>query len=167
MIDAKWQGFEEAFQQFDLGRNAMLSDEDLERLVTDTRIVRHMPKIRSVPANAMMLLEFAREHGSAAAMFADWPATDWVGLLALFKEKGSRLGGNSAAYALRYMSLDGFIFSHDGVVALIRAGIVDKDPESAKDRAKVQAGLNAWIDENGRSLSQISKTLVSSIDANA
>ena len=43
----------DALHQFDLGRNAMLSDEDLERLVSDTRIVRHMPKIQSVRANAI------------------------------------------------------------------------------------------------------------------
>lgn len=167
VIDAKWQGFEDAFHQFDLGRNAMLSDEDLERLVSDTRIVRHMPKIQSVRANAIMLQEFARQHGTAAAMFTGWPATDWVGLLALLKAKGSRLGGNSAAYALRYMGLDGFVFGQDGVAALIRAGVVDKEPKSARDLAKVQVALNAWMAESGRSLSQISKTLASSIDAGA
>ena len=100
-------------------------------------------------------------------MFAGWPATDWVGLLALLKATGSRLGGNSAAYALRFMGLDGFVFGRDGVAALIRAGVLDKEPKSARDLAKVQVALNAWMAESGRSLSQISKTLASSIDAGA
>ena len=164
VIDVKWQGFEDAFHQFDIGQNAMMSDEDLERLVSDTRIVRHMPKIQSVRANAIMLQEFAQQHGSPAAMFADWPPTDWIGLLALLKAKGSRLGGNSAAYALRYMGLNGFIFGRDGVAALIRAGVVDKIPKSARDLAKVQMALNTWMEESGRPLSHISKILASSID---
>ena len=143
----------------------MLSDDDLDVLVKDTRIVRHMPKIRSVRANAIMLQEFAAEHGSAGAMFADWPATDYVGLLTLLKERGERLGGNSAAYTLRFQGLDGFVFSRDGVAALIRAGVVDKAPKSARDLKKVQAALNAWMAESGRGLSHISKILASSIDA--
>ena len=165
VVDAKWPGFEAAFHGFDPGRNAMLSDDDLDTLVKDTRIIRHMPKIRSVPVNATMLLDFAKDHGSASAMFAEWPNTDFVGLLNLLKAKGSRLGGNSAAYALRYQGLDGFVFSRDGVAALIRAGVVERPPKSARDLAKVQEALNGWMQESRRSLSHISKILACSIDA--
>jgi 3-methyladenine DNA glycosylase Tag len=165
VIDAKWPGFEEAFHGFDLGRNAMLSDDDLDILVKDTRIVRHMPKIRSVPANAAMLLAFAKEYGSVGGMFADWPKSDYIGLLNLLKSKGNRLGGNTAAYALRFQGLDGFVFSRDGVAALIRAGVIDKQPKSARDLAKVQTALNTWMTESGRGLAHISKILASSIDA--
>lgn len=165
VINTKWPSFEEAFHGFDLGRNAMLSDDDLDILVKDTRIVRHMPKIRSVPANAAMLLAFAKEYGSVGDMFADWPKTDYIGLINLLKTKGNRLGGNTAAFALRFQGLDGFVFSRDGVAALIRAGVVDKQPKSTRDLAKVQEALNAWMAESGRGLSHISKILASSIDA--
>jgi 3-methyladenine DNA glycosylase Tag len=45
VIDAKWQGFEDAFHQFDLGRNAMLSDEDLERLERFRFILAHSRRL--------------------------------------------------------------------------------------------------------------------------
>src|SRR5690606_33437190 len=71
VVEAMWPGFEAAFDGFDIGHCAMLHEEDFERLVSDTRIVRHGPKIKSVQENAVFLSELAREHGSAAAFFAD------------------------------------------------------------------------------------------------
>ena len=41
VIEAKWPGFEEAFEGFDPERWARLRDRDLSRLLKDTRIVRH------------------------------------------------------------------------------------------------------------------------------
>jgi 3-methyladenine DNA glycosylase Tag len=167
VVDAKWDGIETAFHGFDIGRNSLLSDDELDLLAKDSRIIRSPPKIASVRANAVMLRDFAGAHGSAAAMIANWPASDFVGLLDLLKEKGDRLGGNSAAYALRMMDRDSFVFGRDGVAGLIRAGVVDKAPKSKRELAKVQAALNAWMDESGRPLSQISKILACSIDASA
>ena len=65
----------------------MLSDDDIDALIKDTRIVRNAQKIVSVPANASMLVELARQHGSAAAFFADWPNDDFIGLLEYLKKK--------------------------------------------------------------------------------
>ena len=53
VVESMWPGFEAAFHGFDLGRCAMLTDEDLADLVSDKRIVRHGTKIRSVQANAV------------------------------------------------------------------------------------------------------------------
>ena len=41
VVEAKWPGFEEAFEGFDPGRVAMYADDDFDRLVQDERIVRH------------------------------------------------------------------------------------------------------------------------------
>ncbi|MCA8928921.1 MAG: DNA-3-methyladenine glycosylase I [Alphaproteobacteria bacterium] len=165
VIDAKWPGFEEAFHGFDIAYCAGLTPDDLDTLAQDTRIVRSPPKIASVAFNAALLRDVAVEHGSAAALFADWPADDFVGLLDLLRTRGNRLGGNSAAYALRFLGCDGMVFGRDGVAALIRAGVVDKPPKTKRDFAKVQAALNQWRAESGRTLTEISQILAKSIDA--
>ncbi len=41
VIDAKWDGFEAAFEGFDPGKLAFFGDEMLDRLVSDERIVRN------------------------------------------------------------------------------------------------------------------------------
>jgi 3-methyladenine DNA glycosylase Tag len=159
VIDGKWDGFEEAFWHFDVGRCALMSDEDLDALVSDRRIVRNGAKIRAVLENAAFLQDLAAEHGSAARCFADWPADDFIGLLEMLKKRGARLGGRSGAMTMRFMGKDSFVLSGDVVKALIREGVVTKEPTSAKDLKAVQAAFNAWAAESGRPLTQISQVL--------
>ena len=163
VVESMWPGFEEAFEGFDLGHCAMLNDDDLARLVTDTRIVRHGPKIRSVQQNAVFVAELAREHGGAGKAFGNWPSTDYVGLLALLKTRGSRLGGNTGQYFLRFMGVDGFVLSRDVIARLVAEGIVDRAPASKKSMAAVQEAFNAWQAESTRSLTEISRVLAMSI----
>ncbi|MDJ0947788.1 MAG: DNA-3-methyladenine glycosylase I [Alphaproteobacteria bacterium] len=165
VIEAKWPGFEAAFEGFNPGRCSLMSDDDLDRLVRDTRIIRHAKKILSVRDNAVLLCDLAREHGSAAKAFADWPAEDYVGLLELLKKRGSRLGGSTAQYFLRQIGKESFVLSKDVVAALTREGVVDKDPKSKRDLDAVQAAFNAWRAESGRSLSEISRVLALSVDS--
>ena len=80
VVEAKWDGFEAAFDGFDVASCAMLSDEDLERLTGDDRIVKHAKKIASVRFNAQFIEAVRREHGSFGAYVADWPCSDIVGL---------------------------------------------------------------------------------------
>ena len=164
VIEAMWPGFEAAFDGFDIGRCAMLHDEDFERLVSDSRIVRHGQKIRSVQENAVFLSELAREYGSAARFFAGWPSENYMGLLDVLKKRGSRLGGNTGQYFLRFSGIDSFILSQSVVNRLIAEGVVDKQPSSAKDKAAVQAAFNEWRAHSGRSLTEISRVLGISID---
>ena len=159
VIENKWDGFEVAFDGFDLGRCAMLNDEDIDRLLSDTRIVRHGAKIRSVRENAAFCLDLAREHGSVGAALGGWPSTDFAGLLDMLKRRGSRLGGASAQYFLRFMRRDSYILSRDVAAALIEETVVDKTPSSKRDMAAVQAAFNRWMAESGRGLSVISRVL--------
>lgn len=163
VVESMWPGFEAAFHGFDLGRCAMLTDEDLADLVSDKRIVRHGTKIRSVQANAVFLIDLANEHGSAATAFADWPSDDFVGLLALLKKRGSRLGGMTAQYCLRFMGCDSFILSRDVTARLIAEGVVDKTPGSQKSMRAVQDAFNIWTEQSGRSLKEVSRVLAMSI----
>lgn len=164
VIEKKWPGFEAAFEGFVPQRCAMMSDEDLDRLLKDDRIVRHAKKILSVRENASFLLQLAAEHGSAASCFADWPGTDIVGLLDLMKRRGSRLGGATAQYVLRFMGKDTFVLGGDVVAALVRDGVVGGPPTSKRDLQAVQAAFNRWRDESGRPLAHISKILACSVD---
>ena len=162
VVEAKWPGFEEAFDGFDPGRVAMYNDDDLARLVSDERIVRHGGKIRSVHENAIFVCDLAREHGSAGRFFADWPASDYVGLLELMKKRGSRLGGNTGQYFLRFIGKDSFILSSDVTARLIAENVIDKPATSKKAMRQVQEAFNIWQQQSGRSLKEISRVLAMS-----
>lgn len=163
VIEVKWPGFEQAFWGFDPHRCAMMSDEDVDALLKDTRIVRNGQKIATVAPNARFLLDLAREHGSAGRFFADWPDEDYVGLLEVLKTRASRLGGESAMRFLRAMGKPSFITSRDVTAALIREGVLEKPPSAKRDLAKVQAAFNGWSEESGRDLTSISRTLALSV----
>lgn len=163
VIDAKWSGFEEAFGGFDVARLAFLPDEDFDALLKDTRIVRNGAKIRSVQHNARFLKVLAAEHGSASAFFADYPVTDQIGLLDILKKRGSRLGGNTGQYALRFIGKESFLLSADVVKALIRENVIDSDRLSKKNLAAIQATFNDWKATSGRSLNEISRILAFSV----
>ena len=165
VIEAKWEGFEVAFEGFDPGRVALYHSDDTDRLLGDTRIIRNGAKISAVVKNANLLVELARDHGSAANFFAHWPDEDYVGLLEFLAKRGARLGGATGQRMLRMMGKNSFILSPDVVARLIAEGIVDKPPSSKQDMAAVQAAFNAWHTQSGRSLTQMSRILAMSIGA--
>jgi len=80
LVDAKWPAFEEVFGGFEPRRVRAMSDEALEALLGDRRLIRHWGKLKSVRDNAAAMIEVAEEHGSFGAWLADWPGTDIVGL---------------------------------------------------------------------------------------
>ena len=164
VIESKWPGFEAAFHGFDIARNAMMSDEDLDRHLSDTGIVRHATKILSVRDNAIFLQDLAREHGSAAQAIGGWPLTDQVGLMALLKSRGARLGGMTGQYALRFLGRDCFILSGSVVAALNQAGVIDGAATSKSALANIQAAFNSWAEETGESYTRMSRILALSAD---
>lgn len=165
VINNKWSGFEEAFWGFDIGRCSFMSPEDEDALCNDQRIIRNRQKILTVPQNAVMINEVARQHGSFARFIADWPGDDFIGLLDFLGKQGARLGGMTAQYFLRFIGKDGFVLARDGVYALIEAGIIEKSPNSKAARVKIQQVYNRWHEESGFGLAEISRILGMSIDA--
>jgi len=141
----------------------MMSDDDLDRHLKDTGIVRHAAKILSVRDNAVFLSDLAREHGSAAACIGAWPYADTVGLFSLLKKRGSRLGGATGQYALRFAGYDSFILSRSVVSALNAAGVIDGAATSKTALGKVQTAFNAWHEESGARYSEISRVLAFSV----
>src|ERR1043165_4527867 len=89
VIEKKWPGFEEAFEQFDPHRVAFYADGDVARLLKDTRIVRNGAKINATIANARLIVETAKEHGSFGKFLKGWPTTDQIGLLEHLQKNGS------------------------------------------------------------------------------
>lgn len=164
VIEAKWDGFESAFEGFDLGRWVLSNDDDLATLLADKRIVRNGMKIASVPHNARFFAEMSNEYGGVGRWIGEWPSSDIAGLLDALAKGGSRLGAATGQYFLRFMGKDGFILSRDVVAALIREGVIDKQPSSKKAMAAVQQAFNDWAGESGYGMTAISQTLARSID---
>ncbi|MEM7268398.1 MAG: DNA-3-methyladenine glycosylase I [Pseudomonadota bacterium] len=163
VVEKKWPDFETAFEGFDVTRNVFMSDDDLDAHLKNTGIVRHAKKILSVRDNAIFLSDLAKEHGSAAAAIGHWPSDDYIGLLDVMKSRGSRLGGMTGQYTLRFIGKESFILSRDVTAALISAGVIDK-PASSKGAMKaVQAAFNDWKEESGLSLTHISRVLAMSV----
>lgn len=163
VIEAKWDGFEEVFGGFDVHRIAMMPDDEMERIASDARIIRNHAKVQSVRKNAQYILDVAESQGSFGGFIADWPSSDIVGLWAHMKKNANRLGGASGPMFLRMVQKDTFVLTGDVTKALIGAGVIDKEPTSAKAQAAVQAAFNAWHDESSRPYCQISRVLALSI----
>ena len=132
VIEAKWDGFEAAFGGFDPRALVMQPDEAMDKLASDTRIVRNPQKIRATFQNARFVCDIADAHGSFGKFVADWPGEDIVGLWDVLKKRGTRLGGMTGPFTLRIMGKDTFFFGGDVVKALIAAGVVEKAPTSQK-----------------------------------
>jgi 3-methyladenine DNA glycosylase Tag len=163
VIEKKWPGFEQAFEKFEPARVANYGDDKVDSLLKDTRIVRNGAKIMATIENARFVVATAKEHGSFGKFLARWPETDQVGLMDHLKKNASRLGGATAQYFLRFEGWDAFILSQDVVKALIREGVVRKQPTSKKDLAAVQAAFNTWREQSGRPVREISRILALSI----
>jgi 3-methyladenine DNA glycosylase Tag len=167
VIEKKWPGFEEAFLGFEPKRLLAQPDEFWERLAGDARIVRNAQKIMSVRANAKFIAEIAREHGSFAKFLAEWPATDQIGLIDLLARKGSRLGGGTGQFFLRFIGKDSFVLSADVVACLRDAGLdIAENPTSKKDLRKIQDQFNAWAEETQLPMTHLSRICAMSIGEN-
>lgn len=165
VIDAKWDGFEEAFFQFNPNKLALLSDEQLEKYTQDARIVRNFQKIKTVRENAGLILSIQKSHQSFSNFIAEWPCSNLNGLFDFLKKEGNRLGGNTGQYFLRFMGKDTFIFSNDVISALHREKVIDRNkaPGSKRDKQAIQDAFNIWHEESGKPYCQISRLLAMSV----
>ncbi|MBN8294521.1 DNA-3-methyladenine glycosylase I [Rhodobacter sp. NTK016B] len=163
VVDAKWPGIEEAFLQFDVTALAFQPPGWEDDLCTDTRIIRSPPKVRAILHNADLIRRVRDESGSFGRRIGDWPEEDFAGLLQWLQAEGARLGGNTGAYALRYLGKDGFLMTRDVVARLVAEGVVDKAPTSKKGWAAVQDAFNTWRLQSGQTLTTISRVLAQSL----
>ena len=163
MVAAKWPAFEEVFVGFAPAPVAAMHEEQIEALMADKRLIRHLPKLRSVPANAAAILAIAAESGSFGAWLAAWPVTDITGLWAAIGKRFKQMGGTSTPYVLRQAGKDTFILTNDVIKALVGAGVVSRKPTSKRDLAATQAAFNAWASESDRPLCHLSRIAALSV----
>jgi 3-methyladenine DNA glycosylase Tag len=164
MVDAKWPAFEKAFHGFEPRKVRAMSDEQVEALMADRRVIRHLGKLKSVHANAAALCELAAEHGSLGAWLAEWPGDRVVALWEDLAKRFHQLGGNSGPYFLRMAGKDTFILTYSVVAALQHWRAFSGEPKGKKDRAHVGEIFNVWGEETGLPLAHLSMTLAMSVE---
>lgn len=167
VVENMWKGFEEAFHGFNPKGLAHLAPDKWDAYTEDRRIVRNGVKIRAVLDNAHFVWNTAEEYGSFGKRFAAWPADDQVGLMHWLKKEGSRLGGNTAMYFIRFIGRDGFILSRDVVARLRASGLeIAETPTSKRDLKLAQEAFNTWHAESGLPYYALSRIAGMSIGAN-
>ena len=137
--------------------NGRASFEEIPPTVDEMR-----KRIQTVRDNAAFLLEL-RSEGGAGQVLGGWPSSDYVGLLEMLKKRGSRLGGATGQYAMRFAGRDAFILSQDVTARLVAEGVIDKPATSKGALKKVQEAFNTWGAQSGRSLTEMSRILALSL----
>lgn len=167
VVDAKWPAFIERFYHFEPTDVAMISAEQIEQCTQDTRLIRHLGKLQTIPANAQAMCEIIQEHGSFGHYLAHWPVEQTLDLWQDLGKRFKRLGGNSGPYFLRSVGKDTWVLSSDVMLALKALEVVDKVPVTAKSALRqVQAAFSHWQQQSGRPLCQISQILTMSVGEN-
>lgn len=64
VVENKWPGTQAAFSGFDPGVIAHFTDNEIDQLVGDTRIIRNRRKVQATVQNARQMLEMEDEHGT-------------------------------------------------------------------------------------------------------
>ena len=164
LIERKWDRFEEVFEGFNVNQWAMMSNDDLDRLLKTEGIVANAAKIGSVGANALFLSELSKKHGSVGSYFSGWKPGRYCENLRSLHKSGSRLGGRTGQTFLRRMGVDTLVFTPDVLKALGRENVVSRMPSSGKDFVAVQSVVDAWSGESERCLTQISQILAFSVE---
>ncbi len=159
LVDSKWPAFEDAFHGFAPRRVAMMSDENLDDLMANRALIRHWTKICAVRSNATSMVGISAEHGGFGSWIAAWPGDDIVGLWDTLAKEFRQLGGNSGPSFLRMAGKDTFVLTGDVIGALIDNDIVSRPPTGKAAKRQVGAAFNAWADETGLPLCQLSMIL--------
>jgi 3-methyladenine DNA glycosylase Tag len=164
LVDRKWPAFEEVFMGFDPRHAAGLYDEELEAMLGDARLIRHMGKLRATRHNAAAVLAIAEAHGGFGRWVADWPVSNITGLWGELAKRMKQLGGNSAPVFLRMMGKDTFVPTDSVGRAVVHWQVLDAVPKNKTDVARLQAAFNFWQEETGKPLCQLSQLLAMSVD---
>jgi DNA-3-methyladenine glycosylase I len=104
VVEAKWGGFSEAFAGFDPAAVAAYTDDDVERLAADTRIIRNRRKIEATISNAQAMLALDDQPGG----FVGWLRSedDFDATVAALRGEFRFLGDLGAYYFLYVVGED-------------------------------------------------------------
>jgi len=70
-LDKKWAGIKKAFANFNVNQVANFQESTVEELMANPAVIRNLPKIRAVIANAREIQALGKEHGSFAKYLAE------------------------------------------------------------------------------------------------
>jgi 3-methyladenine DNA glycosylase Tag len=166
IVENKWPGFEAVLWNFEPHKLVLASDEQIERMAQDKRLVRNFTKVKAVRENAYFVQRESKLHQGFGRFIAEWPSEEITQLWLYLKKNGCRLGGNTGPYFLRAVGKDTFLLTRDVVAYLMGQGIVDKQPNSQRDLKAVQIAFNEWQQQSGASMAQISRVIACSIGEN-
>ena len=62
VVNAKWPDTYEAFHGFEIGRVASLTEEEIDELAHDKRVIRNRRKLAAIAHNAQRIIELDAEH---------------------------------------------------------------------------------------------------------
>jgi DNA-3-methyladenine glycosylase I len=104
VVEAKWDGFREAFAGFDPAVVAAYSGDDVERLAADTRIIRNRRKIEATVGNAQAMLALDGQPGG----FVGWLRSrgDFDATVSALRGEFRFLGDMGAYYVLYVVGED-------------------------------------------------------------
>ncbi|MFQ6085394.1 MAG: DNA-3-methyladenine glycosylase I [Candidatus Bathyarchaeia archaeon] len=97
MIGRKWPDFKVAFKNFSIDEVAKFDEEDIERLMSDTSIVRNRAKIIAAINNARQFQNIKKEHGSFQSYLDSFDKSNNYALVVkALGQRFSRVGPASA-----------------------------------------------------------------------
>ncbi len=76
VVEAKWSGTRDAFDEFDPEKIAAYNPDDIERLMADPRVIHNRKKIEAIVAKAGELLVLDREYGGFDKYLASFDDND-------------------------------------------------------------------------------------------
>ncbi len=106
VIENKWDGYLAAFEGFNIDLVAKYNDEDVERLMADTGIVRNRKKILSTITNAQEIQGLIREHGSVEAYLKSLAPPGEQAAINELSKRFAHLGPSTSAMFLWMVGYD-------------------------------------------------------------
>ncbi len=97
IIDKKWPHFKKAFKNFSIDAVAKFDEEDIERLVSNSSIVRNRAKIVAAIKNARKFQAIVKKFGSFASYLDSLDKSkNYASVVKELAEQFNRLGPSSA-----------------------------------------------------------------------
>jgi 3-methyladenine DNA glycosylase Tag len=70
-LEVKWPGIKQAFADFDVATVAGYAEPEIDALMANPAVIRNLPKIRAIVANAGEFQAIAKEHGGFGVYLTD------------------------------------------------------------------------------------------------
>lgn len=140
-VEDRWPAITKAFSNFDIHKVAKYSEKDVQRLLSNPKIIKNESKIRAVIANAEKMEDIIKKHGSFANYISSFssPPNNLIEELRKIKFKWIREVGN-----YEFVKEMGFPFiKPDRQIrkVFLRLGLIDKEasPEEIVKLGKAMA----------------------------